>query len=323
MHLTALSFLVVLAAAPLPAGVALLVAEPFGSFGAFNPTGHAAIYLSGVCAETPVKLRPCRTGEEGVVISRYNKIGGYDWIAVPLLAYLYAVARPEDVPEAADAETVAALRDRYRRAHLRAVAPDAPGGGSPQGHWIQMVGAAYDRQIYGFILETAPEDDERLMEHLNGRDNVSRFDIFRRNCADFARGIVNFYYPKALRRSIVADFGISTPKQSAKSMVAYSRKRPDLQLTQFVIPQAGGVRRSGNVRGVNESLIRSKKYVVPLVLLQPWVAAASAVAYLTRGRFNPRRHCHAVCEPGALDACMAGGDGSECAPVAAAHGPPT
>ena len=128
MHLTALSFLVVLAAAPLPAGVALLVAEPFGSFGAFNPTGHAAIYLSGVCAETPVKLRPCRTGEEGVVISRYNKIGGYDWIAVPLLAYLYAVARPEDVPEAADAETVAALRDRYRRAHLRAVAPDAPGG---------------------------------------------------------------------------------------------------------------------------------------------------------------------------------------------------
>ena len=60
-------------------------------FGAFNPTGHAAVYLNHVCAETPTELRMCRTGEYGVVISRYHKIDGYDWIAIPLIPYLYAV----------------------------------------------------------------------------------------------------------------------------------------------------------------------------------------------------------------------------------------
>ena len=62
------------------ASVALLMEEPYGGFGAINPTGHAAVYLNHVCAETPTQLRPCRSGELGVVISRYSKIDGYDWI---------------------------------------------------------------------------------------------------------------------------------------------------------------------------------------------------------------------------------------------------
>ena len=35
-------------------------------------TGHAAVYLSGVCAETPLVLRRCGPGETGVVLSRYD-----------------------------------------------------------------------------------------------------------------------------------------------------------------------------------------------------------------------------------------------------------
>src|ERR1700729_3761025 len=53
------------------ASVALLMEEPYGEFGAFNPTGHAAVYLNHVCADTPTQLRMCRPGELGVVISRY------------------------------------------------------------------------------------------------------------------------------------------------------------------------------------------------------------------------------------------------------------
>jgi hypothetical protein len=48
---------------------ALLMEEPFGKFGRFNPTGHAAIYLPRVCTVTPVMLRRCDPGELGVVIS--------------------------------------------------------------------------------------------------------------------------------------------------------------------------------------------------------------------------------------------------------------
>src|ERR1700677_4857028 len=86
------------------ADAALLMEEPYGEFGAFNPTGHAAIYLNHICAESPTLLRPCRAGEPGAVISRYHKIDGYDWLAIPLVPYLYAVERGEDGPKAADAE---------------------------------------------------------------------------------------------------------------------------------------------------------------------------------------------------------------------------
>ena len=79
------------------ADAALLLEEPFGDFGAMNPTGHAAIYLTHVCADTPTRLRACREGETGVVISRYHRIDGYDWLAIPLIPYLYAVNDPDEV----------------------------------------------------------------------------------------------------------------------------------------------------------------------------------------------------------------------------------
>src|ERR1700729_2312951 len=85
------------------ADAALLMEEPYAEFGAFNPTGHAAIYLNHICAASPTRLRPCRQDEPGAVISRYHKIDGYDWLAIPLVPYLYAVERVEDVPVTADA----------------------------------------------------------------------------------------------------------------------------------------------------------------------------------------------------------------------------
>src|SRR5271155_221150 len=86
--------------------VALLVEEPYGFFGSIVPTGHTAIYLNHICAESPTKLRHCRPGETGVVISRYFRIRKLDWVAIPLLPYLYAVERTQDVPERADKASV-------------------------------------------------------------------------------------------------------------------------------------------------------------------------------------------------------------------------
>ena len=73
------------------AQAALLMEEPYGFFGTLNPTGHNAIYFERICAETPVKLRRCRPGELGAVIARYQGIAGYDWVAIPLIPYLYSV----------------------------------------------------------------------------------------------------------------------------------------------------------------------------------------------------------------------------------------
>jgi hypothetical protein len=93
--------IVTLLAYAMPAGAqaALLMEEPYGFFGTLNPTGHTAIYFSRICAATPVKLRRCDADETGVVIARYQGIAGYDWVAIPLIPYLYSVEDAADVPQ--------------------------------------------------------------------------------------------------------------------------------------------------------------------------------------------------------------------------------
>lgn len=290
-----------MAVAQLHADAALLLQQPHSSFGSFNPTGHTAIYLSRVCAASPTELRRCNAGEQGIVISRYGRIAGYDWIAIPLIPYLYAVENANQVPYAIDRENVALLRDDYRRTHLRSLIPDTLDGRIPKGDWTQLVGAAYDRKIYGFVIETSEDADDALIEFLNSHPNKKRFNILFRNCADFSKSILNFYYPKAVRRSILADAGITTPKQIAKSLVQFSKRRPELQFSAFVIPQVqGNLKRSKPVRGVLESLIRSKKYALPLVALCPWIAVGGSVAYITGGRFNPEEYATEACNPDEL-----------------------
>ena len=127
------------------AGATLFLGEPYGLDGAYAGTGHAAVYLSGVCAASPVVLRPCAPGETGIVLSRYRGIGGYDWIAIPRIPYLYAVERPEDIPLFADKKVAAFLRDDYRRKHLQSLVPNLPGGGTPNGDWYELIGASYLR----------------------------------------------------------------------------------------------------------------------------------------------------------------------------------
>jgi len=270
----------------------LLLEEPYGRMGFFTATGHAAVYLSGVCAETPLVLRPCAAGELGVVISRYDGVGGYDWIAVPLIPYLYAVERPEDVPLFADPKMVLFLRDQYRRKHLEMVAPDRDSGETPGGNWYELVGSSYDRAAYGFEIETTSAQDLAFIERYNSASNRSHFHLSYRNCADFAKDVMNFYYPKSLHRSIVADIGITTPKQMAKTLIKFSGRHSDLQFTRFVIPQVpGSAARSTPVHGVVESFLKSKKYIVPTAVVNPILAGCVVVVYegTGAGRFDPAR----------------------------------
>lgn len=271
---------------PVHGQAALLLEEPFGKFGRFNPTGHAAIYLPRVCAETPVQLRRCQPGELGVVISRYHRIDGYDWIAVSLVPYLYAVDDVKDIPETASRSLEAELRDSYRRDHLEDVAPDAPNGTSPKGEWIQLVGASYDRRIYGFEIPTTVEQDEHLIQDFNTRRNRGHFNLLFHNCADFSRSVIDRYYdPHAMRRNWIADAGITTPKQLVRSLERTSKER-HIPLEVFAIPQVpGSIPRSIRVDGVLEAFLK-RKYVLPVAVLHPVVAGSLALVYLGDGRFN-------------------------------------
>ncbi len=275
------------------ASATLLLEEPYGKLGFFTATGHAAVYLSGVCAETPLVLRACGPGELGAVISRYDGIGKYDWVAIPLIPYLYAVEKPEDIPLFVDPKMVTFLRDQYRRKYLQQVAPDLTTGETPGGNWYELVGSAYDRASYAFEVETSAAQDQAFIQAYNAKPNRSHFRTVSRNCADFAKDVINFYYPKALHRSVVADVGIATPKQMAKTMVKFSSRHPELAFSRYVIPQVpGSAARSAAVHGVVESFFTSKKYIVPSAVVSPVFAGCVGAVYVgtEARRFDPSRN---------------------------------
>ena len=282
------------------ADAALLLEEPFGEFGALNPTGHAAIYLTRICADTPTRLRLCHEGEDGVVISRYHRIDGYDWLAIPLIPYLYAVDDPADVPAKANPRLERKLRDAWRQRHLEALVPDDPKDEIPGGEWIQLIGASYDRRIWGYEVQTSSKQDEALIRRFNSRRNIGHFNLLFNNCANFSEQVLNFYYPHSIHRNFIADAGMMTPKQAAKSLVKYSLRHPELGLRTFVIPQVpGSIPRSTPVDGIAESLVKSKKYVIPIAVLNPYVAGTLIAAYFGDGRFHPDPHAE-VFDPAAL-----------------------
>jgi hypothetical protein len=293
------ALLAALGSVPAHAGkIALLLEEPYGHFGSMNPTGHAAIYLSDVCAETPVRLRRCDPGERGVVISRYHKVDGYDWVAMPLLPYLYAVNNPDEIPLQADTKLATQLRNAYRRIYLSDLVPDRPDHKNPGGDWTQLVGEAYDRKIYGFAMETTPQQDDALIATLNGHRNRTHFNLFFNNCANFAEKLLNFYYPHSIHRNFISDVGLMTPKQAAHSMEKYARRHSDLEFTTFVIPQVPGtIHRSTPVHGVLEALLETKKYSVPLAFLHPAVAGGLIAVYVADGRFHPGEQMETVFNP--------------------------
>ncbi len=273
------------------ADAVVLLEEPYSYDGAFAGTGHTSVYLTRVCAASPVALRRCNPGESGVVISRYTRIGGYDWIAIPLVPYLYAIEKPDDVPLYADPKLVAFLRDQYRRAHLEDLAPDAQGGEPPKGDWIQLVGSSYDRTNYGFQIETTEEQDDAFIAWMNSRPNHPAYHFVSNNCADFVRDVLNFYYPKSMPRGSLPDLWGSTPKHGARALVRYSQHHPNLKFAHFVIPQVPGtMKRSKPVRGVLESLVRAKKYAVAFALFHPFVAGGVETVYLVGFRFNPAKN---------------------------------
>lgn len=268
------------------AQAALLLEEPYGLFGTLNPTGHTAIYFSRICAESPVILRRCEPGELGSVIARYQGIDDYDWIAMPLIPYLYSVESIAEVPDHVDRATVRRLRDRYRETHLQTLGPHVFEGNLVHGGWTQLVGAAYERRLYAFRFDTTPEQDDALIAELNADSNHSRFNLLFNNCADFARGILNAYFPKTFNRAIFPDAWMTTPKQITYKLDRYARKHPGLQMEIYEIPQVPGYRRQSHSNKTIAESLTTTGYAVPIALMNPYLAVGLSIDYLARGRFH-------------------------------------
>ena len=285
-------------ATPVHARMALIVGEPFGKFGTMMPQGHSSIYLSDLCVETAVKLRPCRPGEFGAVDSRYHDLRhpALDWMAFPLPVFLYGTESPTDLDAIPSFLTAAAetdLRERYREAHLADLVPELPDRHGdlkppPYGDWEEGIGSAFDRRLLMYAFDTTPAQDAAALAWLDARENKRSYTLGRANCADFAADLLRLVLPDSVtRRNVLADFDMTTPKTLAREVDRYGRRHPELHLAVFTIPQLpGSLRRSRPIRGAAESLLTNRYYLTTLLIIQPEIILADSVIYEKRGKFR-------------------------------------
>ena len=285
----------VLTAASVHASIGLVVGEPFGSFGTMMPAGHAAIYLNHLCAETPTHLRPCRPGETGVVISRYHDLRAtnLDWMAIPAVTFFYGVDDPANAPSFVTASLETELRETYRQQHLRSVAPDRINDNGvsvppPYGDWEEGIGAAFDRRLFLYTLDTTPEQDAAILALLNDDPNQRRYTLRRANCADFAADLLSTVLPGVFHRAKLADFDMTAPKTLARQLDAYGNAHPEMHLRVSEIPQVPGtLRRSRPLRGGAETFVKTKRYLATLLVIQPEAVLADWIVYEKKGKWTP------------------------------------
>jgi len=272
------------------ANVSLLVEEAVGGAGEFTGSGHGAVFFSTLCAESPTKLRNCKAGEEGAVISTYPELGTqspHKWLALPLTAFLYGVDLKTRVPLYANGKIRKSLREAYRREHLQEVVPDSVSGVMPPGRWSEMLAGVINRDIYALTVTTTPEQDAKLLKDLEGLRNVKDFSATYNNCADFVRDVLNLIFPKATHRDVLNDFTMTTPKAIARSFTAYATKRPELNFHITKYSQIdGAIRRSLNNRNFTEKAIVSKKYFLTMAFTKPELLPIMGATYLITGWYN-------------------------------------
>ncbi len=285
-------FLAILACPRARADVGIVLNESLDtSVARITGSGHSAVYLSRVCPESPIKLRLCRDGEEGSVMSNYTTLGEdqpYEWNVVPLSVYLYGVEDPRDRPLFGSAKIKYALEERYREKYLDEYCTTDSCKRSNKAEWREMVGATISRSVYIFAMKTTVEQDEQFIAEFNSGPNQNHFNGVTRNCATFTRGVINTYFPHSTRPDYLNDFGMTSPKAIARSFTRYALKHPESDFRVLHFAQVPGTyKRSSECRDGTEQLYHSKKLLVPMAIFADDELAVVTASYLLTGRFNP------------------------------------
>jgi len=256
-------------------------------------SGHSAIYLSRICPASPVKLRFCKPGEEGSVISNYTTLGEdrpYEWNVVPLNVYVYGVENPADRPLFASAKIKNTLEEAYREKVLADYCESESCRTSGKAEWREMVGAESERTFYILIASTTVEQDQKIIDEFNALPNVNHFNGMTHNCADFTKHIIDTYFPHAAHRDPINDFGMTSPKAVARSFAHWAHHHPNERYRVVHFAQLPGtIKRSSECRSGTEQLYRSKKLLVPMAAFLPHELAIVTGSYLLTGRFNPQK----------------------------------
>jgi hypothetical protein len=266
-------------------------------------SGHTAVYFSRICPDSPIKLRLCRPGENGSVISNYINLGEderYEWNIAPFNLYVYGVDDPADRPVFGTEKIKAVLEERYRQQSLAAYCTVKDCLKSGKAEWREMVGANMIRSMYIFVVETTLQQDLDLIAKFNALPNENHFNGVTRNCADFTKNVIDTYFPHSAHRDVINDFGMTSPKAVARTFSHYAQSHPESNFRVLHFSQLPGtIKRSTEPRSGTEQLFRSKKLLIPMVVFADHELPVVAAAYLITGRFSPEREFeqHATVEP--------------------------
>lgn len=256
-------------------------------------SGHSAVYFSRICPASPVKLRLCKPGEQGSVMSNYTTLGEdepFEWNIVPLNIYVYGVSNPADQPLFASPKIKGALEEAYREKVLANYCEDRACQASGKAEWREMVSAESERTFYILIASTTVAQDQNLIDEFNSLPNVNHFNGMTRNCADFTKHVIDTYFPHAAHRDFINDFGMTSPKAVARSFAHYADRHPDMHYRVVHFAQLPGtIKRSSDCRSGTEQLYHSKKLLVPMAFFFPHELAVVTGSYFLTGRFNPER----------------------------------
>lgn len=290
--MVASAVLIFLVCFPVRAGVGVVLNETLDeSVARITGSGHTAVYFSHICPESPIKLRLCRPGEEGSVMSNYINIGEdkpYEWNIIPLSLYVYGVENPRNRPLVGTDKIKNALEERYREKYLAAYCSTDSCKSSDKAEWREMVGASLIRSMYIFMVETTTQQDLDLIAKYNSAPNENHFNGATRNCADFTKDAVNAYFPHSAHRDWLNDFGMTSPKAVARSFTHYALAHPEMQLRVLHFSQLPGtIKRSTEAHSGTEQLYHSKKLLVPMIIFADHELPVAAASYLLTGRFNP------------------------------------
>ncbi|MHB8503639.1 MAG: hypothetical protein ACYDHE_22175 [Candidatus Acidiferrales bacterium] len=261
------------------------------SFARISGSGHSAVYFSRICADSSIKLRLCRPGEQGSVMSNYTTLGEdqpFEWNVVPLSIYLYGVEDPLNRPLFGSQKIKRLLEERYREKYLSGFCDTAECRLSNKAEWREMVGATLERSMYAFVVATTMDQDLALIAEFNSLPNKNHFNGVTRNCADFSRRVINTYFPHAAKADYLNDFGLITPKAVARSFARYAERHPEAHFRVLHFAQLPGtIKRSSECRNGTEQLYHSKKLLVPMLLFADHELPFMAASYLLTARFNP------------------------------------
>lgn len=248
------------------ADVVLLMEDPVNFVGHVTSSGHAALWVDHLCSDDHMHMRLCRPGEAGSVLSRYPHLNGrVDWLAMDPGPYLFSADAPDAIASNVTPASLVRLQAAYRMEH-QASFPVDPGHSG----WVQLTGEAYRRRVTLIRVHTSGEQDQRLLNWLSDRRNVSHFSIFYANCADFLAAMLDVLYPGAVHRNYLFDAGMMTPKQVESGLHHYAVRHPELGWQVSVVSQVPGITRSGHIRGVTEAYLKNWWFLLPLDYLLPY-----------------------------------------------------